>query len=289
MTVVIATRNRGASVARTVASVLDNALPRYEVAVVDQSEDDRTTTAVEPFLEDPRVRYRRTATCGLSRAHNLALAAAATELVAITDDDCEVPGDWLLRLAAAFARDERIGIVFGNVLPAAHDPTAGFVPGYVRRAPFLARSLRDKPHVDGMGACMGLRRSLWARLGGFDERFGAGAAFRAANEGDLVIRALGAGWFVYETPACWVVHHGFRNRSEARALVRGYSFGTGAMMAKHVRAGTPGTWRLLGLMAWRWARGRAHSAVRFGGGRHRLLRLDAFVRGFAAGTLGRSP
>ena len=47
--------------------------------------------------------------------------------------------------------------------------------------------------------------------------------------------------------------------------------------------------RLLGTMAWRWARGRMHPAVRIGGGRHRWLRLDGFVRGFVAGALAEAP
>src|SRR5204862_288707 len=113
----------------------------------------------------------------------------------------------------------------------AHDPATGFVPSYVRDEPFLARSLVDKAKIDGMGACMALRRRIWTELGGFDERFGAGGPFHAADEGEFALRALQAGWFVYETPAVSVLHRGFRGRTEAHALVHRYAYGTGAMMA----------------------------------------------------------
>jgi GT2 family glycosyltransferase len=282
VTVVIATRNRAASVAGTIASLLAGAERPHEILVVDQSDDDRTAVAVEPFARD--VRYLRSRTTGLARAHNEGIAASQTELIGITDDDCDVARDWLPGLAGAFVCDPRVGVVFGDVRPMPHDAATGFVPCYVRDEAFLARSLVDKANVDGMGACMALRRRIWVELGGFDERFGAGGRFHAADEGEFALRALQAGWFVYETPAMAVVHRGLRGRSEARALVHRYAYGTGAMMAKHVRARTPHSKRLLATMAYRWARGRTHTAVRINGGPHRLLRLDGFVRGFVAGV-----
>jgi len=285
VTVVVATRGRGDSVVRTLQSVGENRSVPYEVVVLDQSADEATATAVTPHLVDARIRYLRSASVGLARARNLAIASTTTELIGLTDDDCEVPPDWLDRLMTAFATDARIGVVFGNVMPAEHDRHAGYVPAYVRAAPFLARSPRDKARTDGMGACMGLRRSLWERLGGFDERFGAGAPFRAADEGELVMRALVAGSLVYETPALRVVHHGFRDRTAARELVHAYTYGAGAMMATHLRRRTPHVGRLLATMAWRWASGRVHDAVRLAGGAHRALRLRAFTQGFIAGAL----
>ena len=284
ITVVVATRNRGGSVADTVETVLAGRYGRYEVWVVDQSEDDRTSTSLHILMSDQRVRYLRTPTVGLARAHNIAIARATSELIAITDDDCEVPCDWLEKLATAFAADRRIGLVFGNVYPVDHDPAAGFVPSYVREEPFLARSLREKDRVAGIGACMGLRRSVWQEIGGFDERLGAGTAFRAGNDGDLAIRVLLAGHFVYETPEVSVLHRGFRQWKEARSLIWGYSYGTGAMLAKHAKCRTPYIPRLLVVLAFGWIRGR-RSAGRFGDNRYRGLRLAAFLNGFAAGAV----
>jgi GT2 family glycosyltransferase len=131
---------------------------------------------------------------------------------------------------------------------------------------------------------MGVRRAVWQALGGFDEALGAGGRFRAADDGDFAIRAQAAGYFVYETPELWVTHHGLRSKAEALDLARAYAFGTGAMMAKHVRCRTPFALRLLGGMAWNWLRGGIHPAARIDEGLHRRLRLAAFVQGLAAGA-----
>jgi GT2 family glycosyltransferase len=285
LTVVVATRNRGASVTRTLQTILENGHPSFQVCVVDQSDDDRTATALQPYTGEGRIRYLQSSPPGLARAHNAAISEAATELIALTDDDCRVPSDWLEMVADAFDLDPRIGIVFGNVYPAEHDPSTGLIPGYIRDEPFLARSTRDKVHVDGTGACMALRRSTWERIGGFDEHLGAGTGFPAANDGDFTVRALRAGCFVYETPTVSVTHDGFRTWRGARALVCDYSYGTGAMLAKHLKCRTPRVPHLLGRLAWRWLRGRRHSAAKLGGNRFSCARLASFVRGFAAGLV----
>jgi GT2 family glycosyltransferase len=284
LSVVVATRNRGATVVRTVASILVNREPLLEILVVDQSDDASTRDALEPLLGDERLRYVRSTTVGLARARNEGVAAASAPLVALTDDDCEVPADWGARIVEALEGDERLALVFGNVVPAPFDSEAGYIPGYVRRAEFLADELGKKSDVDGTGACMAVRRRAWAAIGGFDEMLGAGSVFPAADEGDFAIRALAAGWCVLETPAVWVVHHGFRTRREGHELVCVYARGTGAMMGKHLRCRTPRTGRLLAAMAWRWTLGSVHPSAQVGDGRHRLLRLLAFVQGLAMGA-----
>lgn len=283
ITVVIATRDRGERVVGAVTSVQSNAYPDWELIVVDQSRDDRTEAALRRFSDDARIRYLRSPTRGVSHGRNIGIDQARTELVAITDDDCEVSSDWLRALAAAFATHERIGVVFGNVLPGPHDRALGFIPAYVRDARFCARGMRDKHQVEGMSACMGLRRSVWQVLGGFDPMLGVGAPFKSAAESDLTIRALLAGYFGYETPDVAVVHHGFRTWAEGRALIHRYWYGTGAMFAKHAKRGHWSVLRLLLQLAWRWAFGRSRVADSLGGDRYRALRLWSFIRGFAAG------
>jgi GT2 family glycosyltransferase len=279
---VIATRDRGAEVARAVQSILATDPPVLEVIVVDQSSDDATEAALQPLRAD--VHYRRLARPGLSRARNAGIAEVVGEFVAITDDDCEVPPDWTQRVIDALESDERIAIVFGNVVPAAFDAAAGFIPGYVRTDAFLADAPGKKAAIDGIGACMALRRSAWDALGGFDEMLGPGSAFPGGDEGDFALRALAAGWYVLETPQLWVEHHGFRTRAQARDFIGIYARGTGAMMAKHVRCRTPHARRLLGSMALRWSRGGVHQTAATGDSRHRLWRLQAFATGFAEGT-----
>ena len=143
ITVVISTRNRGAGIVRTLQTILRSDYRNFEVRIVDQSEDELTESAIRPFLGDLRVHYTRTTQKGVSVGRNLAIRGSRSELIAATDDDCEIPADWLRELAAAFALDSRIGIVFGNVLSGPHDSKAGFVMAYVRQDTHLARSIRE--------------------------------------------------------------------------------------------------------------------------------------------------
>jgi GT2 family glycosyltransferase len=255
-----------------------------EIVVVDQSDDDATQSVLAE-LGTPRVRYVRTGTRGVAAARNLGIRHATGAIIAFTDDDCLVPPDWIEGVMAAFAIDDRIGIVFGNVIARPHDPAVGIIPEYVRSEPALARAIAEQHRTDGMSACMGVRRSVWRAVGGFDELLGAGAPLKSAAEGDFALRALQRGHFVYQTPRWGVLHDGFREWGESRTLIHRYLFGTGAMLAKSLRLGEQGALQLLLLFAWRWAFGRP--PVRVGAPEHprRWIRVVSFVRGFAAGLL----
>ena len=289
-TVVIATRDRGAVVERAVASVLATSYPALEVVVVDQSRDDRSERALAPLLDRAagRLRYLRTTTTGVSHGRNLGIASARSEWIAITDDDCEVPEQWLDALAEAIAEHPEAGIVCGNVLPGPHDPHAGFIPGYVRAEPMLATSIRHKHEVEGISACMALRRSLWRDLGGFDVQLGVGAPLRSGAESDLVVRALLAGVPVYETPRFALVHHGFRTWDDGRDVVGRYWFGTGAMYARLLRRGHLQVLLVLARLAVRTIRRRSRVAASLGERSFSALRARAFLHGFVTGALLRT-
>jgi GT2 family glycosyltransferase len=284
VTVVIPTRNRGARVAATVHTVLANDHPDFEVVVVDESDGGATHAALDDFDAEPRLRYVRTEARGSAAGRNAGVREARGEIVAITDDDCEVPPDWLRKLVAAFEVDHRTGLVFGNVRAGPHDTEAGFVVSFERERGALATSLAESHRVDGVAACMGVRRSAWEALGGFDTMLGLGAPLRSAAEIDFGLRALRAGYYVYETPDWSATHHGFRPAGESRAVIDRYWYGTGAVMAKSLKLRDWRVWQLPLRLAWRWAR-RGREGVDLDGRFHPWLRLGAFARGLAAGLL----
>jgi GT2 family glycosyltransferase len=251
--------------------------------IVDQSDNDLTRDALQPFLQTTHVRYIASKTYGLATGRNIGIREARSEYIAITDDDCEVSRNWLRAMAETFEINCRIGLVFGNVAPAPHDSSAGFVPSYERQEPFLARSIHEKQEVEGIAGCMGLRRSVWQALGGFDERLGLGASLKSAEESDFTIRVLLAAYFVYETPALHLVHYGFYTWDEGRSVVQRNWFGTGAMFAKHFKCGHWSVVRPLLLIAWRWVFGRSRGAVSLGMYSYKCRRLVAFLQGMAAG------
>jgi glycosyltransferase involved in cell wall biosynthesis len=252
LAVVIATRNRDDAIVRCCRSVLATPDRDLEVAVVDQSDDDSTVSALAELLADPRLRHHRSASRGLAAGRNAGFRLTSAPVVAMTDDDCEVASDWIREVRRVFGRDPRTSLAFGSVLAAPHDASRGFIPSCPVADEIVGTRLRDKVRLDGMGACMAMRRDVWQAFGGFDELLGAGTSFLSGEETDFCLRALLAGHAVGVTPRMVVVHHGFRPHADAGALGFGYWYGTGAAFAKLLRCGHPSILGLLARLGWRW-------------------------------------
>jgi glycosyltransferase involved in cell wall biosynthesis len=283
VSVVVTTRNRPAHIRRAVETILGCDYPAFELCVVDQSTDDATEAALASFRADPRLCYHRDMKRGYSRGHNVGIARTRHELIALTDDDCTVPPDWLRQMAAAFAVDANIGLVYGQVLAEPYDESAGHVPVCYLSAPALLRAPLERPWPRGIGACLGLRRACWQAVHGFDEFIGPGARFRSGGDIDIGIRVLQRGYFIFEAPSVRVTHHGFRPRPMVRRLFFNYWFGHGAILAKLVRTRR---WALVGSLwrAWQMNRlfaGLLRSLLR-GRRPHGTVRLWGYIRGFLA-------
>lgn len=281
VSVVVATRNRPELLRTCLASVLASSSPADEILVIDQSTDDRTAGLIAEQNRPGRLRYLRQNGRGLSRARNLALTESTGDILAFTDDDCEVAPDWVAAIGEVFRRVAGLGVIFGRVEPAPHDERRGLVPHCGGASELVMRTPVDLWRLGGMGACMAARLEVLRSLGGFDEKLGAGAVFPSAEETDLAVRAVQRGLAVVETPSVRVIHHGFRTWNELSALADGYLFGTGAMFAKHVRL-WPGRTSLLLLGALgRWTVGRPR--IQYSRQPRRLARLLAFARGWRRG------
>lgn len=277
ITVVLSTRNRGRAVGPTIESILANKGLSFALHIVDQSDDDLTEKLVRSLGDVPGVSYARIRTKGLGSARNTGIAYAQTELIALTDDDCEVPTNWLQELVNAFEICDMIGIVYGNLVAGDHDQSIGFIPAYVRTGTCLVNKMRNHYKVGGFGACMGLRRRIWAQLAGFDKMLGAGSRFRSAEELDFAIRALQAGHSIYETDRVFVVHNGFRTWTEAQQLTSNYLYGIGAVFGKHIRCYHWSVFVPLLQLARRWAFEKP--LLDYGRRPSRMLRLQAFLSG----------
>jgi GT2 family glycosyltransferase len=158
------------------------------------------------------------------------------------------------------------------------------VPGYRRETPCLAVTLAQKAEVEGMGACMAVRRDVAIELGGFDEWLGAGSHYRAGEDVDFTLRLLAAGHWVFETPAVSVVHEGFHSWAQAPALVQSYWLGAGAALGKHLRKHPVSGLTLLAKLGYRFVVSRSRVAASLGPAGSAAARLLAFARGLAAGA-----
>ena len=237
VSIVICTRNRGASAIATIESALANTHPNFEVMLVDQSTNDRTKAAINPFLSLPHFRYVPTDTVGAGSARQIGLQEARGEVVAYTDDDCTVTPDWLSGLSAIFQQNERVAIVCCRVDPAPYDQTKGYVPCYEIKKNRTLRTMRDCFHGLGLGAGMAVRRRILLSIGGFDRNLGPGSVFRAGEDHDIFIRAILNNCHVYETPEIAVLHFGMRTWTEGKEHSKRDWFSGGATYIKPVKCG----------------------------------------------------
>jgi len=194
VSVVVATYNMAAYLPLAVQSALGQTYGNVEVLVVDDGSTDCTRNAVEPFLEDRRVRYLYQQNRGQAAAKNHGVRESRGEYVAFLDaDDMWAPEKLELQIPL-FSASALTGVVFSRVVYidesgaelriADNELFRGCVTG-----PLLIRNFI------GFGSSV-VRKECFARLGGFDEAIRMGIdydlwlRFSTEYEFDFVDRAL---------------------------------------------------------------------------------------------------
>jgi glycosyltransferase involved in cell wall biosynthesis len=250
VSVVIATRNRPASLVACLASVLSQRHPRFEVIVVDNDPaTDETRELVSQLASgDGRVRYVRVPKAGASLARNRGWREARHPIVAFLDDDVVADPDWLPSLVRGFSRAAGIWAVTGRIVAnELATPAQQWLEGYGGFDKGLNARIFDRnghaldsrlypylPGTFGSGANIAVCASVLERIGGFDEALGPGTPARGGE--DLAVMAsvvLNGGRLAYE-PSALVRHAHHREYEELRRVMLGYGMGLGAFLAKMV-------------------------------------------------------
>lgn len=176
---------------------------------------------------------------GLSGARNTGVRAARGDVIAFLDDDAWAEPDWLQRQLALYDDTGVLG-AGGRIEP---EWDCGFRPGHF--APELdwivGCSYRGLPSVaaqvrNPIGASMSFRRSVFERVGLFDERIGRTAALGGCEETDLCVRVatgMPGGRMVYE-PASVVHHRVPTSRTQLGYMIsRGWGEGRSKALMSH--------------------------------------------------------
>lgn len=268
--VVVATRERSAQLARALDSLLAQDHPDHEILVVDNNPaTDRTRELIERRYAPLGVRYTVEPVPGLAAAHNRGVAAAHGEILAFTDDDVIADPRWLSSLAAPFAADPRLGCATGLILPARLTTPAqilleshgGFTKGFAPRHFDPRRPPPDEPLFPftagrfGSGANMAFRADVIRAVGGFDPATGTGTPARGGDDLYAFARVVVAGHRLSYTPEALVWHHHRETWQDLENQAYGYGAGLTAYLTAIV-ARRPSL--LPGLLA-RVPRGLAHA------------------------------
>jgi glycosyltransferase involved in cell wall biosynthesis len=251
VSVVIATRDRTASLLRTLRDLEDQDYPRFDVLVVDSAPSDHATARALHDLDwtGPELRYLRVPEPGLAIAHNAALPHVRGSWVAFTDDDVEVDSGWLTALAAGALTRPDAGCVTGLLLPAELEtyPQAlleqfgGYSRGFTARTWSIHDETMDVlfPYTAGRfgsGANMAYQVDALRAVGGFDAAIGAGTLARGGDDLLGFLRVLRAGLALAYRPDAIVRHHHHRDVDALYRQIAGYGVGLGAYMTAAVAA-----------------------------------------------------
>ncbi len=241
LSVVVATRDRPSFLSRCLDALLSQDDRVDEVVVVDQSEG--TETAAVCGERGSLVRRISDAGKGLARAHNLGIAAAQGDLIALVDDDCYAEPSWASGFRGVFERHPNADGAFGEMV-AGGDVSAATDGMEVSTISFARERMhrgRRPPYWVGFGGNMVLRRATWRELGAqpCDEWLDPGSANPGAGDMDLIYRLLSSGRILVSTPSARVEHDQWRPRGALVRKMYGYGRGAGAFLGKHVFSGDP--------------------------------------------------
>ncbi len=238
LTIAVPTRNRASHAADCARAILATQ-GFVDLIFVDQS-DDTATRDVLATIDDPRLRYVRTDTRGVTRGRNIGIELSQGDIVAFTDDDCRVSAAWVPRIIDIFATDPQVGVVCGRVVVPPEIKHLGYAAAFEPRLREWQGRYPPLGSDWGLTANFSIRRSMLDRIGLFDPILGAGAPLRSGGEPDFLFRVLRAGFKIVNAQEVVVDHYGIRKPGEEfKKLIMGYSAGTAAAMFKYVRLGDP--------------------------------------------------
>jgi GT2 family glycosyltransferase len=238
ITVAIPTLDRASELARCLEAVLKGNVLPAEVIIVNQGGRDRVEALIKRFQKEgtTAILHYSQSRSGLSAARNLALQKARCHIIAFTDDDCVPAPDWIAHIERTLISSPSADGMTGSILPLG-EAAPGYFPISLRtgRTEVLFQG-RTLPWQVGSGGNFAIRQDWLRRIGGYDERLGAGSPGKAAEDTDLFYQLLRTGAIIRYKPDAIIYHE----RQDAAHLIHSfwsYSHGIGAFVAKHFRKG----------------------------------------------------
>lgn len=213
LAIVIVTRNRRASLSRTLHR-LRNLEADFPIVVVDNASDDGTRTMLR--RQFPYVRLLALGQNVGAVARDLGVRIVQAPYVAFADDDSWYAPGSLSRAVAFFDHHPRLGLLMSRILVGPQqrlDPICQLMS----RTPLPAHPHTPGFPILGFVACGALvRRAAYLAAGGFNPRFGTGG-----EEDLLAITLAQNGWALSYVPQVVSHHHPSTKRDLGSRYVTG--------------------------------------------------------------------
>lgn len=167
ITVCITVLNEEKSIGRLLQALLDQTRKPDEIVIVDGGSVDKTIDIIRHFQKKDSVVKLLVEECSVSKGRNLAISLAKGEIVVMTDAGCVPYSDWLEKLVYFF-RHKEVDIVAGF-----YDmPTSNGFSKAVSCFLGIPEERFDPVSFLPSTRSVAFRKSVWEKVGGFDERLG---------------------------------------------------------------------------------------------------------------------
>jgi glycosyltransferase involved in cell wall biosynthesis len=190
ISVVIPVYNAAATIGATIASVLGQTFPRFEIVAVDDGSSDESLAVLLGLAgQDSRIRVISKRNGGVSSARNLGVETAQAPLVAFLDSDDLWAPDKLARHVALHRSEPDLAASFARIAFIAEDADtlkgARTVSTLTHRVPRLVDVLGENPVCTASNLVV--RRDWMLSKGGFDE------LLKFAEDQEFVARLVSRG------------------------------------------------------------------------------------------------
>ena len=115
ISVIIPTYNRKHSLKEALVAVLEQWTKNYEVIVIDDGSTDGTVQLLQEMKKAYKnLRFFTQPNQGPAAARNLGISHAKGQIIAFTDDDCEVSKTWVLMIRKSFELNPEVVALQGR-------------------------------------------------------------------------------------------------------------------------------------------------------------------------------
>jgi GT2 family glycosyltransferase len=205
VSVILPTLGREKELRDTLAALLSQPYPRFEVVVVDQTPVHEPETERYIASAGERLRYFRTSKPGYSRSINFAAQQARGDLLLLLDDDIVPAADLIGDHVRAFD-DPSVGAVAGRVIDSLGFVIEDVPAGRLKRTGEIVPSFSGTRPAEAEcvpGGNVSVRREVFDEIGGFPSDYIGTETF---SDSDLGVRVRKAGYRIRFVPSAEIFH-----------------------------------------------------------------------------------
>lgn len=210
VSVVVPCYNKGNTLAKTLDSILAQTLPAADIFVVDNNSTDNTAQVVEQYAEKG-VRYLHEEKQGVAHARNAGIEKAHSPYICCLDADDSIAPEFLATCVDTLIEDPTLGVAYTRLLP--------IVNGQAQRISQWPNEYNFDAFLEKRNqvpTCAVFRKDVFARLGGYRQRYAPGGA--GAEDAEFYLRMGARGYkaklATQEPLFLYSMGQGFTSRAE---------------------------------------------------------------------------